>query len=227
MNHLYRTATFLLSVPNVKLAPPDAGVEIAFAGRSNAGKSSAINAITSQNMLARTSKTPGRTQQLVFFAIDPERRFVDLPGYGFARVARQVQKQWQHAMQQYFETRKSLYGIFLIMDIRHPMMPFDQQMIEWCAARDTPLHVLLTKSDKLKYGAGKSTLLQVKKQLEDKNIQASIQLFSALKKNGIDEAYKVLDAWFGLESEDFEPRKHRDEAQEDGRAKPIRSPGCW
>ncbi len=185
----------------MKLAPPDAGAEVAFAGRSNAGKSSAINAITSQSTLARTSKTPGRTQQLVFFEIDKQRRFVDLPGYGYAKASKLLQKQWQQAMQQYFEKRKSLCGIFLIMDIRHPMMPFDQQMIDWCGYCDTSLHVVLTKSDKLKYGAGKATLLQVGKQLEARKIRASVQLFSALKKIGIDEAHKVLDAWLGIESD--------------------------
>ncbi|MCI0733808.1 MAG: ribosome biogenesis GTP-binding protein YihA/YsxC [Methylococcaceae bacterium] len=199
MNDLYRTATFLLSAPNVKLAPPDAGLEIAFSGRSNAGKSSAINAIASRNSLARTSKTPGRTRQLVFFEIDKGRRLVDLPGYGYAKVPKQVQEQWQHAMEQYFEQRKSLCGIFLIMDIRHPMTPFDQQMIEWCSYCRTPLHVLLTKSDKIKFGAAKTTLLQVGKQLAEKKVRASIQLFSALNKIGIDEARQVLDNWFGIE----------------------------
>ncbi|MGH8551323.1 MAG: ribosome biogenesis GTP-binding protein YihA/YsxC [Methylococcales bacterium] len=198
MNDLYRNANFLLSAPHVKLAPPDAGLEIAFAGRSNAGKSSAINAITSQKLLARTSKTPGRTRQLVFFEIDQEHRLVDLPGYGYAKVSRQIQKQWHLAMQQYFDERKSLCGIFLIMDIRHPMTPFDQQMIEWCGVCRTPFHVLLTKSDKIKFGAAKTTLVQVGKELETSGVQASIQLFSALKKIGIEDAHTILDAWFGI-----------------------------
>ncbi|MGH8499975.1 MAG: ribosome biogenesis GTP-binding protein YihA/YsxC, partial [Methylococcales bacterium] len=141
MNNLYRNANFILSAPNIKLAPPDAGAEVAFAGRSNAGKSSAINAITSQSTLARTSKTPGRTQQLVFFEIDKQRRFVDLPGYGYAKAPKLVQTQWRQTMEQYFEKRKSLCGIFLIMDIRHPMMPFDHRMIDWCGYCGTSLHV--------------------------------------------------------------------------------------
>lgn len=199
VNPLYRNAHFMLSVPNAKLAPPDAGYEIAFAGRSNAGKSSAINAITSQKALARTSKTPGRTQQLVFFAIDEQYRFVDLPGYGYAKIPQRVQKQWHRSMEHYFQNRKSLLGIFLIMDIRHPMSSFDQQMIEWCNYCNVSLHIVLTKSDKLKYGAGKTILLQVRKQLENNQVSATIQSFSALKKSGIDEAHKVLDTWFEME----------------------------
>lgn len=198
MNELYRNATFLLSAPNAKSAPPDSGLEIAFAGRSNAGKSSAINAITSRNTLARTSKTPGRTRQLVFFEIDKQRRLVDLPGYGYAKVPLPVQRQWRLVMEQYFETRKSLCGIFLIMDIRHPMTSFDEKMIEWCAYCRKPVHVLLTKSDKIKFGAAKSTLLQVEKRLIDQPIRATVQLFSTLNKAGIDEAHEVLDAWFEI-----------------------------
>ncbi len=199
MNNLYRKTNFLLSIPEVRQAPPDTGIEVAFAGRSNAGKSSAINAITSQNSLARTSKTPGRTQQLVFFTVDERRRFVDLPGYGYAKVAQSTQQQWRHAMEQYFQNRRSLCGIFLIMDIRHPMMPFDQQMVEWCGFSNLPVHLLLTKSDKLKHGAAKTALIQVQKQLEDRKAAASLQLFSSLKKIGIDEAHDVLDAWFQIE----------------------------
>jgi GTP-binding protein len=206
MNDSYRNATFLLSAPDVKLAPADAGIEIAFAGRSNAGKSSAINAITSQNKLARTSKTPGRTRELVFFEIDRHRRLVDLPGYGYAKAPQQVQNQWRLVMQQYFDKRKSLCGIFLIMDIRHPMTPFDRQMVEWCGHCRTPLHVLLTKSDKIKFGAAKTTLMRVGKQLADQKVSASIQVFSALKKIGIDDAHKVLDTWFEIDdSEDRGP----------------------
>ncbi|MGR9108948.1 MAG: ribosome biogenesis GTP-binding protein YihA/YsxC [Gammaproteobacteria bacterium] len=198
----YRKARFLLSVPDPNLAPPDTGLEIAFAGRSNAGKSSAINAITAQKSLARTSRTPGRTQQLVFFGIDPQRRFVDLPGYGYAKVSSATQKQWRQALDRYFQQRKSLCGIFLIMDIRHPLTPFDRQMIDWCNYRERRLHVLLTKSDKLTYGAGKTTMLEVRKELRDKRIETTVQLFSALKRTGIEEAHTVLDAWFEIGFED-------------------------
>ncbi|MGH8476032.1 MAG: ribosome biogenesis GTP-binding protein YihA/YsxC [Methylococcales bacterium] len=199
MNDLYRKASFLISAPNIRFAPADRGAEVAFVGRSNAGKSSAINVITSQGALARTSKTPGRTQQLVFFELDPQRRLVDLPGYGYAHVARSVQDQWKHAMERYFEQRKSLLGLFLIMDIRHPMTPLDQQMIQCCMA-DRSLHLLLTKSDKLSRGASKTILGQVERFVETRKIHASVQLFSALKKIGIDEAHEVLDAWFGIGS---------------------------
>ncbi len=189
----------MLGVPRMSLAPADEGFEIAFSGRSNAGKSSAINAITSQKSLARTSKTPGRTQQLMFFQIDPQRRFVDLPGYGYAKVPRTVQKQWQNAMEQYFQKRQSLCGIFLVMDIRHPLTEFDQKMMHWCKHCDIPLHIALTKADKLKYGAGKSALIQVSQTLKQTHPEATVQLFSALKKTGIDEAHAILDNWLGIE----------------------------
>ena len=201
MSDLYRHARFLVSVPKLKLAPADTGIEVAFAGRSNAGKSSAINTITSQKALARTSKTPGRTQHLVFFEIDEARRFVDLPGYGYAKVPQQIQKQWRIAMEQYFTKRTSLRGIFLIMDIRHPMTPFDLQMIKWCGHCEKRLHLVLTKSDKIAFGAAKTTILQIKKALAENNFRASVQLFSALKHVGIEEAHQVLNAWFELEPE--------------------------
>ncbi len=198
MNYFYQKATFLSSVPRVSLAPPDEGYEIAFAGRSNAGKSSAINAITMQKSLARTSKTPGRTQQLNFFKLDETRRIVDLPGYGYAKVPDRVQRQWKKAMEDYFAKRRSLCGIYLVMDIRHPMSSFDRQMVEWCKYNQLSLHIALTKADKLKRGAGKNTLLQIKKSLHDANFPASVQLFSALKKVGVDEAHKVLDRWLRI-----------------------------
>lgn len=199
MNDLYRKTRFLLSAPELKHAPADSGIEIAFAGRSNAGKSSTINTLTAQNSLARTSKTPGRTRQLVYFEIDEQRRLVDLPGYGYAKVAQSMQQEWRQTMERYFQKRRSLGGIFLIMDIRHPLTPFDQQMIDWCSLSKTSIHLVLTKSDKLNYGAAKNTLLKVRKQLADRGIQASVQLFSSLKKAGIDEAHAVLDAWFLIE----------------------------
>jgi GTP-binding protein len=185
MNKVYRNAHFLLSVPNVDLAPADRGLESAFAGRSNAGKSSAINAITDQKRLARTSKTPGRTQQLVFFEIDEQKRFVDLPGYGYAKVPARVQKQWQQFTERYFQKRISLRGVFLIMDIRRPITAFDEQMINWCAYCGKSLHVVLTKSDKLRYGAAKTALLDVGRQLDRINVPTTVQLFSAIAKTGI------------------------------------------
>lgn len=199
MNVLYRNAIFMTSVPRVDLAPTDDGVEIAFAGRSNAGKSSAINAITSQKSLARTSKTPGRTQQLNFFKIDDQRRFVDLPGYGYAKVPTKIKRQWQQATEHYFQKRRSLCGVFLVMDIRHPLTDFDLQMVRWCQHCNLPLHIALTKSDKLNFGAGKNTLLHVQNSLKSIELNASVQLFSSLKKVGVNEAHRILDEWFAFE----------------------------
>jgi GTP-binding protein len=196
MNPLYYQAKFINSSPHIKNMPPDEGREIAFAGRSNAGKSSAINALTRQKALARTSKTPGRTQLLNFFEINALFRFVDLPGYGFAKVPLAVKKDWHELMESYLSKRVSLCAIVLVMDVRHPLTDFDWLMVEWCQHRSLPLHILLTKSDKLSFGAAKSTLLEVQKQLENTSFPVSIQLFSALKKTGIDEVHKVLDSFF-------------------------------
>ncbi|WP_022947637.1 ribosome biogenesis GTP-binding protein YihA/YsxC [Methylohalobius crimeensis] len=194
MNPLYHRTRFLLSTLDFA-AVPDTGFEVAFAGRSNAGKSSALNALTRQKALARTSKTPGRTQQLVFFEVDDSRRLVDLPGYGYAKVSARIQARWSRSLEDYFRQRRSLRGIFLIMDIRHPLSEFDWRMIEWCAHYELPLHILLTKADKLKYGPAKNTLLKVQKTLAESLHPPSIQLFSASKKTGIDEAHAVLDRW--------------------------------
>ncbi|MBS3951531.1 MAG: YihA family ribosome biogenesis GTP-binding protein [Methylomicrobium sp.] len=196
MNPVYHQAKFINSAPDLRSAPEDKGLEIAFAGRSNAGKSSAINTLTSQKSLARISKTPGRTQLLNFFAIDEHKRFVDLPGYGYAKVPVQVKKKWHVMIESYLTGRKALCGIVLVMDVRHPMMEFDKQMVDWCRHAKIPLHILLTKSDKLNYGAAKNTLLSVQKELANSEIQVSVQLFSALKKVGIDEIHALLDQWF-------------------------------
>jgi GTP-binding protein len=179
-------------------APADEGWEVAFAGRSNAGKSSGLNALASQNSLARTSKTPGRTRELNYFEIDAQRRIVDLPGYGYAKVSRQMQNQWRKLLDDFLQNRQSLQGILIFMDIRHPMSNYDLQLIDWCEQSQLPLHILLTKADKLGYGAGKSTLLKIQRELEPANIPASAQTFSSLKKTGLDEAYEVLDSWFQL-----------------------------
>jgi GTP-binding protein len=198
MNNPYQQARFLKSVPEPRLAPADEGLEVAFAGRSNAGKSSALNVITGQKSLARTSKTPGRTRQINFFAIDDRRRLVDLPGYGFARVSRQIKDDWQRHISRYLETRQSLVGVILLMDIRHPMKEFDRQVLGWCHVAGLPAHVLLTKSDKLKRGPAKAALLSVRRQLASLHPEASVQLFSALKKTGTEEAIQVLNRWFGI-----------------------------
>lgn len=198
MNPVYQQANFMSSASKLSNAPADQGLEIAFAGRSNAGKSSAINALTGQNSLARTSKTPGRTQLLNFFTIDDERKFVDLPGYGYARVPEKVKKEWQQMMAAYLNERQALRGIVLVMDVRHPLTDFDWQMIEWSEHAGLPLHILLTKADKLKYGAAKNTLLKVQKELSSASIVITLQLFSATKKTGIDDIHQVLDEWFGF-----------------------------
>lgn len=203
MNPVYHQAKFLKSSPNLKDTPPDMGKEIAFAGRSNAGKSSAINTLTRQNALARTSKTPGRTQMLNFFEINEQQRFVDLPGYGYAKVPLEVKQKWHQLMEIYLTKRKSLCAIVLVMDVRHPLTEFDWQLVEWCQHSGLALHILLTKADKLTYGAGKNTLLQVQRELKERTIPITIQLFSALKKTGVDEIHQALDMLFGIMKETF------------------------
>ena len=174
--------------------PPDNAYEVAFAGRSNAGKSSALNALCAQKSLARTSKTPGRTQQLVFFELDETRRLVDLPGYGYAKVPTKMQQEWERTLDEFLETRKSLKGLVLVMDCRHPIKDFDRQMLEWCAYKGMPVLVLLTKADKLKKGPANSTLLQVRKALEALP-DVTVQLFSSLNNTGVNEARQHIYAW--------------------------------
>jgi GTP-binding protein len=200
MNPYYRRARFLKSAAQLRQSPPDTGIEVAFAGRSNAGKSSALNALCGQKSLARTSKTPGRTQLLNFFALDESRRLVDLPGYGYAKVAEAVKQQWQQSLANYVEHRQCLRGLILLMDIRHPLKEFDLQMLQWNTHHGLPTHILLTKSDKLKTGAAKATLLKVRRELGDRP-EITVQLFSSLKLRGVDECHQVLDIWFELEPE--------------------------
>ena len=199
MNPVYHQAKFMLSASKVSETPEDQGKEVAFAGRSNAGKSSALNTLTRQNSLARISKTPGRTQLLNFFEIDEQRKFVDLPGYGYAKVPLAVKKQWHKMMEAYLHERDALCGIMLVTDVRHPLTEFDLQMIEWCEYTKLPLHMLLTKADKLNYGAAKNTLLKVQRELQERDAEITLQLFSSLKKTGIDDVHQVLDLWFGFQ----------------------------
>lgn len=196
MNPSYFQAKFINSSPDLKSTPPDEGLEIAFAGRSNAGKSSAINTLTRQSNLARTSKTPGRTQALNFFEINAEKRFVDLPGYGYAKVPLTVKKKWHELMETYLTKRKSLCGMILVMDVRHPLTEFDWQMIEWCQYSQLPLHIILTKADKLNFGAAKSVMLKIQKELNELPMSLTLQLFSSLKKSGIDEIHAALNQLF-------------------------------
>ncbi|QJD28532.1 ribosome biogenesis GTP-binding protein YihA/YsxC [Methylococcus geothermalis] len=196
---------YLRSILEPKDAPPDQGYEVAFAGRSNAGKSSAINTLANIGRLARVSKTPGRTQMINFFTIDDERRLVDLPGYGYAKVPGEIHRRWEAALERYLRYRESLRGVFLLMDIRHPFTEMDEIMIEWCAHRGIALHVALTKSDKLSRGAAKNTWLLAKTRLASYGApDFSVQLFSSLKKTGTEEAWEVLGKWLALPPEDKE-----------------------
>ena len=190
----FRQAEYVLAAHYLRQLPPDEGWEVAIAGRSNAGKSSAINALTDQKSLARTSKTPGRTQQIVIFRLDDERRIADLPGYGYAKVPKDLKEHWQAVMQRYFETRQCLKGVILVMDIRHPMKPFDEMMLQWCSAAGLPCHILMTKSDKLKRGPAQSALLKLRKMLPE---NASAQVFSARSKAGLEELITVMARWYG------------------------------
>ena len=196
----YSQATFLKSAPRASQLPADIGYEVAFAGRSNAGKSSALNCLTGIRGLARTSKTPGRTQLINVFTLgeDESRRLIDLPGYGYAKVAMQVKLDWQKNLAQYLDVRQSLKGLVLLMDIRHPLKELDQSMIDWAINRELPVHILLTKSDKLSRGAAQSTLLQVKEHYELMEGLITAQTFSSLKKQGIDELISVLNQWLAL-----------------------------
>jgi len=191
----YRQALFLTSAAKLSQCPPDQGWEIAFAGRSNAGKSSAINSLTKNHKLARTSKTPGRTQLINFFTLSDQQRLVDLPGYGFAKVPQAVKREWTRLMEGYLQNRQSLRGLILLMDARHPLQPFDQQLLDWAVAASMSTHILLTKADKLKRGPAASCLLAVRKQLAEHEGLVSVQLFSALKHSGHPELLAVLNHW--------------------------------
>ncbi len=192
-NGWYSRLEFKLGVASIKQLPEDNGSEVAFSGRSNVGKSSVINKITSRNGLARISKSPGRTRELNYFSFDEKTHLVDLPGYGYAKVNAEMRETWAKLLERYLRERQSLSGIFLIMDIRHPMGKFDQLMLEYCQTCKLPLHVLLNKSDKLSKNAGNKVMFEVRRQMV--NVDASIQLFSALKGTGLDEARQKLAEW--------------------------------
>ncbi|MBL8269991.1 ribosome biogenesis GTP-binding protein YihA/YsxC [Steroidobacter sp.] len=185
----FPSVEFLTSSWQPHQFPADQGAEVAFAGRSNAGKSSALNAITGRKDLARTSKTPGRTQLINFFTLNPQQRLADLPGYGYAKVPEKMRDHWRKLMENYVETRESLAGVVLVMDSRHPLTDFDQQMLEWTSAQNLPVHILLTKADKLGRGESMAT---IKKVLQTVGEAATAQLFSAVKKTGVDEARKEV-----------------------------------
>mgnify|MGYP003625377442 FL=1 len=193
----YNAAQYLISANKFNQCPEDTGAEVAFAGRSNAGKSSAINTLTNNTKLARISKTPGRTQMINFFELNnPAHKLVDLPGYGYAKVPVAMKIHWQKHLDEYLQKRQCLKGVVLVMDIRHPMKEFDQMMVQWCKESQMPLHILLTKADKLSKGPAQSTALQLMKQLKpDLGDLISVQTFSSLKKTGVDPLKRRLDSW--------------------------------
>ncbi len=198
---LFQHATFFISAHKLSDLPPPNGVEVAFAGRSNAGKSSALNTLANHNRLAYVSKQPGRTQLINFFSLNPDKGdnqfLVDLPGYGYAKVPEHVRSHWQAVLSSYLTERNSLVGLVLVMDSRHPLTALDRQMLDWFCHSGKPVHVLLTKSDKLSRNAAKQTLMKVSKELKQTwghNVTA--QLFSSSKKIGVQETEKAIGQWF-------------------------------
>ena len=210
MSNPFARARYMLAAHTPRQLPPDGGFEVAFAGRSNAGKSTALNAICQQNALARVSKTPGRTQQLVYFDVTPHgidreadpaaaRYLVDLPGYGYAKVPQDLQAHWQHFLDGYFSTRQALRGLVVVMDIRHPLKEYDRQMLGYAVRRGLPAHALLTKADKLGRGAQGNALQAVRKELSSAfGDTVSVQTFSGESKLGVDEARAVVNGWLEL-----------------------------
>ena len=195
----FNQTSFVTSAATLKECPEKSLAEVAFSGRSNAGKSSAINTLCNQSRLARISKTPGRTQLINFFAVENGKYLVDLPGYGFAKVPLEVKNKWQFELEQYLRKREALCGVVLLSDIRHPLKEFDRMMINWAVQSQLPIHLLLTKADKLKRGAAQNILLKIKRELESHN-EVSVQLFSSLKNTGVVEAQNVISSW--LEDEE-------------------------
>lgn len=204
MSSNYRNARFLSSATTRKTLPPEQGREVAFAGRSNSGKSSTLNCLCEQKALARVSKTPGRTQLINFFTLPDGNSLVDLPGYGYAKVPEKVKFEWQQFIESYMTERSTLSGLVIIMDIRHPMREHDLIMLEWAESRQLPVHVILNKSDKLKRGAMSKALKDTKQALKEYDLPASVQTFSSLKKLGVKELSNKLDSWFYPEPEDAE-----------------------
>lgn len=196
---IFRNAQFEISIAKPSGLPPPVGAEIAFAGRSNAGKSSAINTIAGHTRLAFVSKTPGRTQLINFFRLNCGAALVDLPGYGYAKVPENVRRQWQGLLENYLSKRENLIGLVLIMDSRHPLKPLDLQMIGWYAPSGRPIHILLTKSDKLSRNQASAALALVRRELAGMGEQVSVQLFSSLSKTGTEEVESTVSRWLGLD----------------------------
>lgn len=192
----YQNTHFITSAPDIRHLPADEGVEIAFAGRSNAGKSSALNRLSNQKNLAKTSKTPGRTQLINLFKVTEGCHIVDLPGYGFAQVPLEMKKKWQQSLGEYLQQRTCLKGLVVLMDIRHPMKDLDQQLVIWAIECEIPVQILLTKADKLKSGARKAQLLKVREDVVTLGGDVSVDVFSSLNGLGVDTLRHKLDSWF-------------------------------
>lgn len=197
----FQPTKFITSAANIRQLPEDVGVEIAFAGRSNAGKSSALNTLTRQKSLARTSKTPGRTQLINVFEVAPQKRLIDLPGYGYAKVPLAVKEKWQRALSEYLQQRKSLRGLVLLMDIRHPYRDTDQELLHWATDCNIPVLVLLTKADKLKAGQRKSTLLKAREAALVFGDNVQVEAFSSLNQLGLPQVELILSQWLNQADE--------------------------
>jgi GTP-binding protein len=196
---LFSRATFFTTVNDLHALPLHGGKEVAFAGRSNAGKSSALNTLANHTRLAFTSKTPGRTQHINYFDLGDNRFMVDLPGYGYAKVPPAIRAHWEALLSEYLQTRSALAGLVVIMDSRHPLTPLDEQMLDWFAITGKPVHILLTKSDKLSRQQSSKTLLEVRAYLKEHYPNYTVQLFSSLKKLGADDAEAVIAGWFAAD----------------------------
>lgn len=192
----YSQAKFTISAPDISHLGKDEGIEVAFAGRSNAGKSSALNRLTRQKSLARTSKTPGRTQLINVFELDENRRLIDLPGYGYAKVPMAVKEKWQKSLGQYLQKRESLKGLIVLMDIRHPFKDSDQDLIHWAVGAQIPVLALLTKADKLKSGNRKNQLLMAQEAALAFCGDVTVHVFSSLNGLGLDNLQAKLNEWF-------------------------------
>ena len=199
MSAFYQQASFLQSASTLKTLPPELGYEVAFAGRSNSGKSSTLNRLCQQKSLARTSKTPGRTQLINFFSLPKDKFLVDLPGYGYAKVPEKIKLEWQKFIESYLTQRSPLCGLVIVMDIRRPMLEYDLNMLNWTNTRNLPVHVVLNKTDKLKHGQAKSALLKTQQLLKQINPGYTVQMFSALKGSGVNELEAHLDKWLNAE----------------------------
>ncbi|NEG68449.1 ribosome biogenesis GTP-binding protein YihA/YsxC [Pantoea agglomerans] len=206
----YHVTHFVMSAPDIRHLPADTGIEVAFAGRSNAGKSSALNTLTNQKGLARTSKTPGRTQLINLFEVKEGKRLVDLPGYGYAEVPEEMKLKWQRALGEYLQKRQALKGLVILMDIRHPLKDLDRQMIQWSVESGIPVLLLLTKADKLASGARKAQVNVVREAALEFVGDVQVELFSSLKKIGVDKVRQKLDSWFNT----LEPAVEDQDAEE-------------